>query len=182
MEAQAPGLELQASDGVITATAGLVFINCWAAAPTVARLDAAAERQRQFIRMVGRHAVVTLVDPSTGREIDQAGRRRASEIGREMNPHSLARLFVVLADGFYAAVVRTVLTGVIVMDRGSSPYQVVSEFRAGATWLGDQFRRAGVPFDAMAYARVYQHVLDARADVAATTLAVQHRPEPEHLP
>jgi len=137
-----------------------VFVSCWVRSPTRERLDWLIATQRTFAAaQPGRHAVISLIDPKTGREMDSATRKYAGELGATMDATTAARLFIVLADGFYAAMVRTAISGVLLFSKDSAPYHVATQHESGMQWLEKAMTDAHIGMDGVRVRALLHDVL-----------------------
>jgi hypothetical protein len=121
-------------DGVGVASCGPVFLTQFYGAPTVAKLNRLYEVQRP-IMTAQRYAVMTIIDPRVGKDIDGDARHRAKQISNEMEPHTMAMAFVVLGTGFFASMVRSVVAGVQLFSNQRSPWKVVADVNAGVEFV-----------------------------------------------
>jgi hypothetical protein len=162
---QGAELPLQNQDGLLVAGIPNVFFNCWLQAPSIERLENLIRIQRDFAarQSAPKHVVVTLIDPKAGREMDPAARKRAQELGTSMAPLTAARLFVVLADGFYAAMVRTAISGVLLLSREVALYSVVTDVEAGVKWLEKSLESSPGLVDGARVRKALQDIIQTRS-------------------
>ncbi|MDP2343008.1 MAG: hypothetical protein Q8O67_18775 [Deltaproteobacteria bacterium] len=86
--------------------------------------------------------------------------------GIEMEPHTIASALIVLGDGFFAAMVRSVVAGVQLFAGPKHPWKVFGDVDVGLVWAIaelEKHRKTAVLEDLRACART---LLDGRGDVA----------------
>lgn len=131
------------NNGLALATCGRVFINVFYAPPTIERLDELHQHERALVDRVGRHAVLSIIDPSVGKEMGDEARKRARAISLEMETHTIGHSFVVLGTGFFSAMARSIIAGIQLVSRTKAPWRVTSDARDGVVFVADLVRAEG---------------------------------------
>jgi hypothetical protein len=111
-----------------------VFLTQFYGAPTVTRLNQLYEVQKPIMTRQ-RYAVMSIIDPRVGKDIDGDARHRAKQISNEMEPHTIAMAFVVLGTGFFASMVRSVVAGVQLFSNQKSPWKVMADVNTGVDFV-----------------------------------------------
>jgi hypothetical protein len=155
--------------GLALATCGRVFIDAFYAPPTVARLDELYRHERALVDRVGRHAVLSIIDPGVGKEMGDDARKRARAISLEMEEHTIGHAFIVLGNGFFAAMARSIIAGIQLVSRTKAPWRVTSDANDGITFVADLARAEVGPLalDEGALRDVVERVLQPAARAAS---------------
>lgn len=130
-------------NGLALATCGRVFVNVFYAPPTLPRLEELYRHERALVDRVGRHAVLSIIDPGVGKEMGDDARKRARAISLEMEPHTIGHAFIVLGNGFFAAMARSIIAGIQLVSRTKAPWRVTSDPQDGVAFIVDLVRAEG---------------------------------------
>ena len=133
-------------DGVGIAVCGPVFMTIFFAPPTVERLNRLIVVQRKEMTR-DRHVVISFIDPGVGKEMTDQARKRAKEISDEMDPYTIANCLIVLGEGFFASMVRSVVAGIMLFSRQKHPWKVFGDIDAGLKWTLERGAQAGKAVD-----------------------------------
>ena len=127
-----------------------VVINRLYAAPTVPRIEALAAYERKIVkaRPGKKMAIVSIIDPLVGRDISAETRDHVKKVNAEMDPHTAMMLFIVLGEGFFAAMVRSVIAGIQLFTKRPYTWRVVSDLDEGLRWMPDELKRYEMTVDA----------------------------------
>lgn len=154
-------------NGLALATCGRIFVDVFYAPPTVARLDELHRHQRALVDRVGRHAVLSIIDPGVGKEMGDDARKRARAIALEMEPHTIGHSFVVLGNGFFSAMARSIIAGIQLVSRAKAPWRVTSDPNDGITFIIDLVRAEGGTVDEDALRTMVERVRRPAARAAS---------------
>jgi hypothetical protein len=154
-------------NGLALATCGRVFVNAFYAPPTVARLEELHRHQRAMVDRVGRHAVLSVIDPGVGKEMGDDARKRARAISLDMEPFTVGHSFIVLGNGFFAAMARSIIAGIQLVSRTKAPWRVTSDANDGITFIVDQVRQDGGTVDEAALRAIVERVIRPAARAAS---------------
>lgn len=146
-------------DGLGCATSGRAFVNIWYAPPTAARLDVLFGHQRAYADRVGRHVVLSIVDPRVGREMGDDARKRARVISAEFDDLVIAHCFVILGTGFFSAMARSIVTGIQILSRPKNEWRVVADWREAGPFFLQHVTREGAALDVAALDAVIDRVM-----------------------
>lgn len=167
MQASKSGELFVQDNGLALATCGRVFVDVFYAPPTVARLDELHRHQRALVDRVGRHAVLSIIDPSVGKEMGDDARKRARAISLEMESHTIGHSFIVLGSGFFSAMARSIIAGIQLVSRTKAPWRVTSDPNDGITFVADLVRAEGSVVDEVALRALVDRVLRPAARAAS---------------
>jgi hypothetical protein len=146
-------------NGLALATCGRVFVDVFYAPPTVVRLDELYRQQCALVDRVGRHAVLSIIDPGVGKEMGDDARKRARAISLEMEPHTIGHSFIVLGNGFFSAMARSIIAGIQLVSRTKAPWRVTSDPNDGVTFVAELVRAEGGVVDDVALRALVERLL-----------------------
>lgn len=124
---------------------------------TVAEVRTKYGEQLRFMRGAGKCLVFSVVRPDAVGVIQPETRKVIDELSPSVDPYTEGAALVLLARGFAATVVRTVVAGMMLVRRSSYPARVYDSVDAGASWLA-QYKpeKRAVRFEAQELARAYE--------------------------
>jgi hypothetical protein len=166
-----PGLRVVFEDeGLQIATWSRVFINRWRTVATLERLLILGEHQHALIASTGdrRIAVLTTLEDRSGLMPNGPARKEAEAIARSTRDAVILQAQVLVGDGFVAASIRALLTGVMLAIRAPFPNRVFKTVDEALPWIEDTLRKAGHPQDAEGVATAVRG-LTARSGTAFGT-------------
>jgi hypothetical protein len=154
-------------DAIAIASCGPLFINVFYGPATVARIEELGRHQRDHVKRMRRHAVLSLIDPGVGKEMGDDARKAARALSDEMVPHVAAHCFVVLGTGFFAALARSVIAGVQLLTRSKGPWRVTSDATEGLAFLAGILRSEGISVDEVAATALVERMLQPATRAAS---------------
>jgi hypothetical protein len=157
-----PELFIQ-DNGLALVTCGRIFIDVFYAPPTIARLDELYRHERALVDRVGRHAVLSIIDPGVGKEMGDDARKRARAISLEMEQYTIGHSFIVLGNGFFSAMARSIIAGIQLVSRTKAPWRVTSDANDGITFVAELVRLEGGVVDDVALRALVERVLPPAA-------------------
>ena len=150
---------LHRDDAVLLAAYRDLFIQRWSGQGTAAQVRHMVETHRRFVVEHGAKRTIALshVVTASTRPPDDAARAAMNEHTRIMKDVR-AVATVIEADGFGAAMIRSIVSGLVLLSRGDAEHQVFSAPQEGLAFLL-RHRDPGAPAMALdelvsAYARV----------------------------
>lgn len=137
-------------EGLQIAVWSRVFINRWRTVATVERLVALGEHQRALVRATAdkRIAVLTVLEDESGAMPSGPARKEAEAVAKSVRDAVALQAQVVEGDGFVAASIRALLSGISLAIRAPYPNKVFKRVDEALPWVEDQLRRAGYAQDA----------------------------------
>ncbi len=131
-------------DGLQIATWSRVFINRWRTVATVERLTILGKHQHALIDAMGdrRIAVLTTLEDKSGLMPNAPARKEAEALARSTREAVILQAQVLEGDGFVAASIRALLTGVMLAIRAPFPNKVFKTVDEALPWVEEQLRKA----------------------------------------
>jgi hypothetical protein len=140
-------------EGCRVATYRSLVVSAWRSTPTVPRLAAvvrAAEKLRWMPPPAGAFSVVA-AHPRLKLEVSDVVRRGAIGNLQYYKGADISSAFTIEGDGFAAAAMRSIVTGIFLAARPTYPIQVFPTRAQAAAWLVPRTQNPRVPgFDAAA--------------------------------
>ena len=128
--------------GLGVARCGRVFLTQFYSSATVELLDLTLKLHTEHARAKP-HVIFSILDPNASREMEKASRDKAGVVAKDMEPHTVASVFVVLGDGFAGAVARSVVAGVQLFTSPKHPWKVFGNIDDGVRWANEQLKSVG---------------------------------------
>ena len=137
-------------EGLQIAIWSRVFVNRWRTVATLERLQVIGEHQRGLVRAVpdGRIAVLTVLEDRSGAMPSGPARKEAEAVAKSVREAVILQAQVVEGDGFVAASIRALLSGISLAIRAPYPNNVFRTVDEALPWAEGQLRRAGYDADA----------------------------------
>lgn len=137
-------------DGLEIVTWSRVFINRWRSVATQERLAILCEHQLALVDATPdrRIAVVTTLVDRSGLMPNAAARKEAELVAKKVREFVVLQAQVVEGDGFVAASIRAILTGVMLAIRAPYPNRVFKTVDDALPWVEGKLHEAGYPDDA----------------------------------
>lgn len=159
MAAPAPRV-VHDDEGLQIAIWSRVFINRWRTVATLERLLVLGEHQRALVQATGdkRIAVVTVLEDKSGSMPSAPARKEAEAVAKSVREAVIVQAQVVEGDGFVAASIRALLTGIALAIRAPYPNKVFKTVDEALPWVEEQLRKAGYAEDAAGVAAAVQAV------------------------
>lgn len=148
----------QRDEALVCATWGSTFINHWHGPPTSHHLRELERVEAVHIAAHGRIGVITLLDPRIGRQLSPEARKVANEVAGAADPYMDWHAFLVLGSGLFAALARSVITGITWMHGSKFPTQVFSEGEKAEEWILSHLAQHGTPSTPEELAEVFVQV------------------------
>lgn len=137
-------------DGLQIATWSRVFINRWRTVASQERLAILGQHQRALVDATDdrRIAVIVTLEDKTGLMPNAAARKEAELVAKSVRDAVIVQAQIVEGEGFVAASMRALLTGVMLAIRAPYPNKVFKTVEDALPWVEGQLRRAGYEQDA----------------------------------
>lgn len=137
-------------EGLQIAVWSRVFINRWRTVATLERLVVLGEHQRALVQATAdkRIAVLTVLEDKSGAMPSGPARKEAEAVAKSVREAVALQAQVVEGDGFVAASIRALLTGITLAIRAPYPNKVFKTLDEALPWVEEQLRRAGYEQDA----------------------------------
>jgi hypothetical protein len=117
---------------------------------TLERLVVLGEHQRALVKATAdqRIAVLTVLEDESGAMPSGPARKEAEAVAKSVRDAVAVQAQVVEGDGFVAASIRALLTGITLAIRAPYPNKVFKTLDEALPWFEAQLRRAGYEQDA----------------------------------
>lgn len=150
-------------EGLQIAIWSRVFINRWRAVATLERLLVLGEQQRALVKATGdqRIAVLTVLEDESGSMPSAPARKEAEAVAKSVRDAVIVQAQVVEGEGFVAASIRALLTGIALAIRAPYPNKVFKTVDEALPWVEEQLRKAGYADDAAGVAAAVRSVESA---------------------
>lgn len=137
-------------EGLQIAVWSRVFINRWRTVATVERLAVLGKHQHALIKATPDHriAVVTVLADKSGSMPNGPARKEAEAVAKSVRDAVAVQAQVIEGDGFVAASIRALLTGIGLAIRAPYPNRVFKSVDEALPWVEEQLRKAGYGQDA----------------------------------
>jgi len=137
-------------EGLQIAVWSRVFINRWRTVATQERLVVLGEQQRALVQATDdkRIAVVTVLADKSGSMPSGPARKEAEVVAKSVRDAVIVQAQVVEGDGFVAASIRALITGISLAIRAPYPNKVFKTVEEALPWVEQQLTKAGYPEDA----------------------------------
>lgn len=165
-------------EGLQIATWSRVFINRWRTVATLERLLILGEHQHALIKATGDHriAVLTALEDKSGLMPNGPARKEAEAIARSTRDAVLLQAQVIEGDGFVAASIRALLTGVMLAIRAPFPNKVFKTVEEALPWVEEHLRKGGYPGDAEGVAAAVRGIIGSKAPGTTGAEPAESRP------
>jgi hypothetical protein len=121
-----------------------VLIIRFVGAPGVEHLRLVRDQQFALVERVGgKVAMFTVITPRGSIKFDDEARRASSELLDEMKKNILVGTQVVLKQGFFGSIVRSVMMGVNMVSKPPYPTKVCPSLPEAADFVAEQFAANG---------------------------------------
>jgi hypothetical protein len=120
---------------VIMSTWQTVMFARWRGAPTIEAVRAVREAVRESATTLSRFAGFNFVDAIGATQFEEAVRNEISLIRRENAARQQAIATVIEGTGFWASTVRSVASGIAIMQREAFPSKNFPSLEDGCIWL-----------------------------------------------
>jgi hypothetical protein len=147
-------------EGLQIATWSRVFVNRWRTVATLERLVVLGKHQRALVQAMDdrRIAVVTVLEDKSGAMPSSPARKEAEAVAKSVREAVIVQAQVVEGDGFVAASIRALLTGISLAIRAPYPNKVFRTVDEALPWVEEQLRKAGYEQDAAGVAAAVRAV------------------------
>jgi hypothetical protein len=147
-------------EGLQIAIWSRVFINRWRTAATLERLLVLGKHQRGLVGATDdkRIAVVTVLEDKSGSMPSGPARKEAEAVAKSVREAVIVQAQVVEGEGFVAASIRALLTGITLAIRAPYPNKVFKTVDEALPWVEQQLVKAGYPQDAAGVAAAVRAV------------------------
>jgi hypothetical protein len=137
-------------EGLQIAIWSRVFISRWRKVATLERLAVVGEQQRALVQAMddGRIAVLTVLEDKSGAMPSGPARKEAEAVAKSVRDAVALQAQVVEGDGFVAASIRALLSGISLAIRAPYPNKVFKTLDEALPWVEEQLRKAGYAQDA----------------------------------
>ena len=137
-------------EGLQIAIWSRVFINRWRTAATQERVVVLGEHQRALVQAMNdkRIAVVTVLEDKSGTMPSGPARKEAEAVAKSVREAVIVQAQVVEGDGFVAASIRALISGISLAIRAPYPNKVFKTVDEALPWVEQQLVKAGYPEDA----------------------------------
>ena len=132
---------LERSDIHLFAHWDALVVNQWLRHPTATRLESLGDHQQSLVERFGELSVITVWHELT--PPPEEARRAATSVAESHADNIRAQAFVIARAGLGAAMIRMVLTGILLTARARAPSSVVSTPDEAVQWLA--MRRSALP-------------------------------------
>jgi hypothetical protein len=149
MSAPAPRVVYD-DEGLQIAIWSRVFFNRWRTTATQERLVVVGEQQRALVEATSdkRIAVVTVLEDKSGAMPSGPARKEAEAVAKSVREAVIVQAQVVEGDGFVAASIRALISGISLAIRAPYPNKVFKTVDEALPWVEQQLAKAGYPEDA----------------------------------
>jgi hypothetical protein len=139
------GVEIHhTEDTVRIASWERLLIMRFVGAPTIGSLRKVRDEQRALVdRVGGKVAMVSVIAPRAQIKFDDEARKSSGELLNEMKGNILVGTQIVVKQGFFGSIVRSVMMGVNMMSKPPYPTKVCSSVRDGADFVAEHLAKAG---------------------------------------
>jgi hypothetical protein len=146
--------------GLHMASYGAVCVALWQVKPTHSLFEIQRQQLGQVVKQhPGTAAFMCIIEPSS-EPPDQELRSASTDMVAAHGTNLAAVACVIEGSGFRAAITRTVLTGIVLVQRNQVPFRFLEDVKAGALWLGSRIGRERV-------AGLHEAMADLRKRLAA---------------
>jgi hypothetical protein len=137
-------------EGLQIAIWSRVFFNRWRTTATQERLVVLGEQQRALVQATAdkRIAVVTVLEDKSGTMPSGPARKEAEAVAKSVREAVIVQAQVVEGDGFVAASIRALISGISLAIRAPYPNKVFKTVDEALPWVEQQLAKAGYPEDA----------------------------------
>lgn len=121
-----------------------VLIMRFVGAPNVDGLRRIRDQQKQLVAKVdGKVAMMSVINPKAQIKFDDEARKTSAELLNEMKANILVGTQIVVKQGFFASIVRSVMMGVNLMSKPPYPTRICANLQEGADFVAEHLGTAG---------------------------------------
>jgi hypothetical protein len=150
-----------------------VYITAWWGETTVARLRRVGEIGHELARQLPKGFVaLALIHSANAPNLPADVRAEAQKLSREPAENMRAIAQVIYGSGFVAAAVRSIATGMVLLQRTKKPTKIFGKLENAATWLVPHMNALPEPADKIADTTLVRNVRDIIAHAAPKNAGV----------
>lgn len=131
-------VELLHRDEILTIAAyDHLFLEIWSGLPAKALHQRKLRElhNERLAKRPGKHALVAIVEGGATPRLDEEARSEMTERTRATRDRTVALAVVMSDQGFVAAMIRSILAGLLLVQRAPYPHKVFGTLREAASWL-----------------------------------------------
>jgi len=149
-----------------------VYITAWWGETTAARLRRVGEIQNELARKWPKGFVALALIRSVNANLPADVRAEAEKLSKEPAPNLKAIAQVIYGEGFAAAAIRSVATGMVLIARHPRPTKIFGTLESAATWLVPYMNDLPEPTEKIADTALVLNVREIIAHAAPKNTAV----------